>query len=69
MMADINQDQYQASHQALTEAGVNDPLADVVSRIVASDDPSLPDLGRLPVDNFMCLEAVKCVNFKPNKDE
>jgi hypothetical protein len=57
-MPELNQSLYNASYESLTEASVPEALADAVSRIVASDDPNLPNLGRNDIDLELCCQAV-----------
>lgn len=64
-MTEINQRDYETSHNLLINADVPEPVADAVSRIVASDNPDLPNLGRTDTDN----ELVKQVLPYLNKDE
>lgn len=53
-MTELNQQVYQASLKALTDVGIPEPLADAASRVVATDDPSKPDLGRNDADIQVC---------------
>lgn len=61
-MADLNQNLYQASLEALTNIGIPEPLADAASRIVATDDASLPNLGRNDADIQVCYAVADLVN-------
>lgn len=53
-MTEPNQQLYNASYDALTQQGIPAPLADVASRIVATDDASQPNLGRNEADVQVC---------------
>jgi hypothetical protein len=57
-MPELNQNLYNASYECLTDAQVPEPLADAVSRIVATDEPDLPNLGRNDIDLELCGQAV-----------
>ncbi|PAX52866.1 hypothetical protein [Brunnivagina elsteri] len=57
-MPELNQSLYNASYESLTEANVPEYLADAVSRIVATDEPDVPNLGRNDIDIELCCEAV-----------
>lgn len=58
-MGELNQDLYQASIKALTENGVPEDIAERASKVVASDDFNLPDLGRTDEDRQNIAEAMK----------
>ncbi|MBE9214558.1 hypothetical protein IQ247_18105 [Plectonema cf. radiosum LEGE 06105] len=55
----FNQDLYHASVKALTENGVPENVAERASKVVASDDFNLPDLGRTEEDRENIAEAMK----------
>lgn len=57
-MTELNTHLYDVSYQELKEAGVPEYLADAASRIVATDDPDKPNLGRSDVDIEVCCEMV-----------
>lgn len=50
---------YQASLKALTENGVSQEIAEKASKIVASDEPGKPNLGRTPEDQEIIWEAME----------
>ncbi|MEL7065018.1 MAG: hypothetical protein AAFP00_14860, partial [Bacteroidota bacterium] len=50
---------YDASLKALTDAGVDEEVADKASRVVAQDDSNLKDLGRTEEDRNNVAEAMK----------
>ncbi|OUL28295.1 hypothetical protein [Nostoc sp. 106C] len=58
----MNNHIYQASLTVLTENGVPEELAKTASAIVASDDPSLPSLGRTVEDQQAIAEVVAHLN-------
>jgi hypothetical protein len=53
-MSEINQRVYETSRYYLTKVGLPEYVVDAASRIVASDDPNKPNLGRNEVDNEIC---------------
>ncbi|BAZ14689.1 hypothetical protein NIES4071_65330 [Calothrix sp. NIES-4071] len=61
-MTELNQQLYQVSLNVLTEAGVPEPLADAASRIVATDDPNQPNLGRSDADIQVCQTVAYIYN-------
>ena len=61
-MTEINQRLYDTSLKLLTSSGAPVPLADAVSRIVASDDPELPYSGRNPIDNELTQRVLPYLN-------
>ncbi|RUT00399.1 hypothetical protein DSM106972_075270 [Dulcicalothrix desertica PCC 7102] len=61
-MAELNQQLYNASLQALTDVGIPEPLADAASRIVATDDASQPNLGRTQADREVCYAVADIYN-------
>lgn len=54
----MNNNLYQASLKALTEAGVNEDVAAAASQVVANDNPELPNLGRTEHDQQVIDEAM-----------
>ncbi|BAZ11798.1 hypothetical protein NIES4071_36240 [Calothrix sp. NIES-4071] len=61
-MAELNQQLYQVSLDALTEVGIPEPLADAASRIIATDDASQPNLGRSEADIEVCHAVADIYN-------
>lgn len=61
-MADLNQNLYQASMEALAQHSIPEPLADAASRIIATDDANLPNLGRNDADIQVCHAIADLVN-------
>ncbi len=57
-MPEFNESLYNASYKTLTESNVPEPLAEAVSRIVATDDPNLPNLGRSEADTKLCSQLI-----------
>ena len=57
-MTELNKHLYDVSYEALKKEDVPEYLADAVSRIVATDDPSRPNLGRSDIDLEICCEMV-----------
>ncbi|MBH8561661.1 hypothetical protein I8748_05615 [Nostoc sp. CENA67] len=55
----FNQRLYEVSLETLLTANVPKDIAEAASRVVASDDPNQPDLGRTPQDTAVAHEAVK----------
>ncbi|WP_414546083.1 hypothetical protein [Nostoc sp. CCY0012] len=55
----MNENLYQASLKALTEAGVPEEVATKASQVVANDDAKLPKLGRTAEDQQAVDEALK----------
>ncbi len=53
-----NQELYEASFKALTERGVPVSAAERASRVVATDNPQLPDLGRTLEDQKDIQDAM-----------
>ena len=62
MSNELNQSLYNASYETLTEAGLPEYLVDAASRIVATDDPTAPNLGRSEVDTAICREIAIQIN-------
>lgn len=50
---------YNASYKALTEAGVDENVADKASKVVAQDDFNYRDFGRTDEDRNYIAEAMK----------
>lgn len=67
-MPELNQNLYDASYKALTEANVPENLADAVSKIVATDDGDLPNLGRSEADTNLCSQVLPYLS-KPEVKE
>ncbi len=61
-MTEINQRLYDVSLNLLTESHVPVPLADAVSRIVATDNPELPYSGRNLIDNELAQQVLPYLN-------
>lgn len=59
MTKDFKENVYDASVKALTEAGVDESVADKASRVIAQDDFNLRDLGRTEEDQNHIAEAMK----------
>lgn len=55
----FNQRLYKVSLEILLTASVPREIAQAASRVVASDDPTLPDLGRTPQDTEVAHEAMR----------
>lgn len=53
-MSELNQQLYRASYDCLTQQGIPEPLADVASRVIATDDADKPNLGRNDADIQAC---------------
>jgi hypothetical protein len=62
-MAELNQNLYQASLEALTNVGIPEPLADAASRVVATDDASQPNLGRNDADIEVCKAVAEIYSY------
>ncbi|MDZ8023571.1 MAG: hypothetical protein RMX97_02580 [Nostoc sp. DedQUE11] len=60
----MNEQLYQASLKALTSNGVPEDLAIKASRVVASDDASLPNFGRTPEDQEIAKQVVTYLNAR-----
>jgi len=58
MTESFNQSLYDASVRALTDNGVPEDLAEKASQVVASDDPTKPDLGRTETDQQTINETM-----------
>ncbi|MEA5574791.1 hypothetical protein [Calothrix sp. UHCC 0171] len=67
-MPELNQSLYNTCYESLTGSDVPEHLADAVARIVAVDDPNLPNLGRNEIDIELCGEAVQIL-LTPDKEE
>ncbi|MBW4600954.1 MAG: hypothetical protein KME29_15510 [Calothrix sp. FI2-JRJ7] len=63
MSNELNQSLYNASREALIEAGLPEYLVDAASRIVATDDPTAPNLGRNETDIAICQEVMIQANI------
>lgn len=59
MSGEFKENVYDASLKALTDAGVDEEVADKASRVVAQDDSNLKDLGRTEEDRNNVAEAMK----------
>ncbi|BAY86003.1 hypothetical protein NIES267_55090 [Calothrix parasitica NIES-267] len=59
MTKEIKENVYNASYKALTENGVDEDVADKASKVVASDDFNLKDLGRTNEDRNNVAEAMR----------
>lgn len=59
MSSEFKENVYDASLKALTDAGVEENVADKASRVVAQDDFNLKDLGRTEEDRNNIAEAMK----------
>ena len=55
----FNENLYNACIKGCKEKGIPEELAKELARIVATDDPSLPNLGRSQQDTQTCFEALK----------
>lgn len=62
-MVNFKQNLYDESYKLLTEANAPILLADAASRIVATDNPSKPNLGRNEIDNEICQDAARLINL------
>ncbi|MBH8577007.1 hypothetical protein I8752_29300 [Nostocaceae cyanobacterium CENA369] len=58
-MPEFNQQLYKTSLDVLLSANVPKDVAEVASRVVASDDAKLPNLGRTPVDQEFIDKAIQ----------
>ncbi len=58
----MNVELYQATKATLTQLNVPDDLVDAASRVIATDDPSQPNLGRSPADTEVCKQVVESIN-------
>ncbi len=58
----MNEKLYQTTKAALTQLNVPNDLADAASRIIATDDPSQPNLGRSPADTEVCMQVAQIIN-------
>ncbi len=61
----MNENLYQASLKALTEAGVPEDVAAKASLVVAKDDPLQVNLGRTAQDQQAVNEAMDRYRGKP----
>ncbi len=55
---------YQTTKETLEKLNVPEDLADVASKIIATDDPSKPNLGRSAADTEICRQVVEIINQK-----
>jgi hypothetical protein len=56
-MPELNQDTYNEHYKSFLEADVPETLADAASRVMATDDASLPNRGRNDIDIELCFQA------------
>jgi hypothetical protein len=56
---ELNQQLYQVSKQVLEDGGVPPYLADAASRVIATDDPNQPELGRNAADQAIVRETMQ----------
>jgi len=63
----FNQGLYDASLGALKDNGVPEDVAQAASKVVASDDANLPNLGRSSEDQLVVNEAM--TYYHQNKDK
>jgi hypothetical protein len=70
-MPELNQDIYNEYYKTFTEANVHEPLADAVSRVMATDDASLPNHGRSDIDIELCFQAASMAigNYDDEEEE
>ncbi len=68
-MSEFKQNLYDESHRLLTEVGASALFADVASRVVASDDPSKPNLGRSEIDNEICQDVARLININIGEEK
>ena len=64
--SELNQQAYENSYQTLTSIGIPKPLADAASRVIATDDPTQPNLGRNDADVEVCRAVADVVRYLPD---
>jgi hypothetical protein len=70
-MPELNQDIYDDYYKTFIEADVHEALADAASRVMATDDASLPNHGRNDIDIELCFQAasIAIANYDDEEEE